>query len=491
MFMLVCMMMMMGVAIDLMHYEVTRTKLQNTLDRAVLAAADLDQSLEAQDVVSDYFARMGLVDYPISVSIEDGLNYRTVSAATEVEISTMFMDLLGIESMVAPAAGTANETIQQVEISLVLDNSGSMASNNRLNLLKDAANTFVESVLEGSSDDVGISISIVPFATQVSAGEDILAYYNVTDEHDYSHCVDFSSSDFESASLSQTQQLQRTGHFDPFTWSNPPGTDDLVCVDDGTRDILPLSESVTDLQAKINSFWADGNTSIDVATKWGLTMLDPGTRPVVSGLISEGKIPARFEGRPFDYDEPETLKVLVVMSDGQNTTQYMLDEDYRDGNSPLYTDRFNGWDTYYRNRSRTSYDYFMYYYDTWWYYPFQSWDRAKRLTWPEVWDKYSLAYFAYYRKREALGGNWESYYYDFYDTVSASSKNTRTSNICAEARENGIMVYTIGMETYGQGDATLLDCASSPSHFYDVDGTEIDEAFSSIARQINQLRLTH
>ena len=45
------------------------------------------------------------------------------------------------------------------------------------------------------------------------------------------------------------------------------------------------------------------------------------------------------------------------------------------------------------------------------------------------------------------------------------------------------------METYGQGDATLLDCASSAAHFYDVDGVEISEAFSSIASTINKLKL--
>ena len=32
-------------------------------------------------------------------------------------------------------------------------------------------------------------------------------------------------------------------------------------------------------------------------------------------------------------------------------------------------------------------------------------------------------------------------------------------------------------------------CATSASHYYDVIGLEINEAFASIARAINQLRL--
>ena len=36
----------------------------------------------------------------------------------------------------------------------------------------------------------------------------------------------------------------------------------------------------------------------------------------------------------------------------------------------------------------------------------------------------------------------------------------------------------------------MQDCASSPSHFFRVEGVELSEAFRAIARQINQLRLT-
>ena len=40
-YLFVMMLMIGGLAVDFMRYEITRTRLQNTLDRAVLAAADL------------------------------------------------------------------------------------------------------------------------------------------------------------------------------------------------------------------------------------------------------------------------------------------------------------------------------------------------------------------------------------------------------------------------------------------------------------------
>ena len=59
-FCFLCMLILAGVALDVMHTEERRTRLQNTLDRAVLAAADLNQTLAPKDVVKDYFTKSGL-----------------------------------------------------------------------------------------------------------------------------------------------------------------------------------------------------------------------------------------------------------------------------------------------------------------------------------------------------------------------------------------------------------------------------------------------
>ena len=44
-FMLILMLLVTGMAVDFMRIESTRTRMQGTLDRAVLAAADLGQTL--------------------------------------------------------------------------------------------------------------------------------------------------------------------------------------------------------------------------------------------------------------------------------------------------------------------------------------------------------------------------------------------------------------------------------------------------------------
>ena len=274
------------------------------------------------------------------------------------------------------------------------------------------------------------------------------------------------------------------------TWSSPPHPDHLTCPTSGNRHITVMSGDADVLKDRIDDMWAAGNTSIDIGVKWGLALLDPSTRPIITDMIASGKVPESFAGRPVDHDETQVLKALVVMSDGENTSQFMLDDDYRSGDSPLFRDKNNGRESYFFDRSNTNNDYYYYRNDQWRSTPYRNWDRAERLSWPEVWASRSLANFAYYSKSAAIGGNWYAYYLDAYDAVSPSTKNTRTSQICHQAKDAGITVYTIGMETYGQGDITLADCASGSAFFFDVQAVEISEAFSAIARDINRLRLT-
>ena len=52
------------------------------------------------------------------------------------------------------------------------------------------------------------------------------------------------------------------------------------------------------------------------------------------------------------------------------------------------------------------------------------------------------------------------------------------------------MIWTIGFETTAHGKDVMRECASSQSHFFEVNGDQIILAFETIARYINQLRLT-
>mgnify|MGYP000058621201 CR=1 FL=1 len=96
-----------GIGIDLMRVERDRAELQYTLDRAVLAAADLDQTLDPADVVADYFEKAGLSEYLGSVVVDQGLSFREVSASAAADVKTQFMHMTGRDTLLAPAASTS------------------------------------------------------------------------------------------------------------------------------------------------------------------------------------------------------------------------------------------------------------------------------------------------------------------------------------------------------------------------------------------------
>ncbi|HSF63486.1 MAG TPA: pilus assembly protein TadG-related protein, partial [Paracoccaceae bacterium] len=142
----VLMAMMGGIAVDMMRHEQTRTALQQTIDRSVLAAAALNQQREPEDVVTDYFAKAGLASYLDDVDVREGLNFRTVQATASANLNPFFMHMMGVDQFEVPAASTAEQRITNVEISMVLDVSGSMQGAKITNL-KTAARNFVTRVL--------------------------------------------------------------------------------------------------------------------------------------------------------------------------------------------------------------------------------------------------------------------------------------------------------------------------------------------------------
>ncbi|MFD0979617.1 TadE/TadG family type IV pilus assembly protein [Tropicimonas aquimaris] len=491
-YIMICMMLAIGMALDTIRFEYNRALLQSTLDRAVLAAADLDQTLVPKEVVEDYFDKAGLGDHLDSVVVTQGINHRSVTANASAEIDTMFMDMVGIKTLTVPGSGTADETLADIEIVLVLDNSGSMGSNSdyRLNLLKPAAEDFIDAVARDADDTDGTTaISIVPFATQVTAGKDLMDTITHTGDHSSSYCVTFDEDDFDSTTMSQTKTYRQTAHFDPSGTSWTASSNDLVCSTWNSRTITPWSTDAEYLKGRIDDMQANGWTSIELGVKWGAALLDPSMQDALTALADKGIADEELRGQPFSYDRDNTMKVMVVMSDGENTNQYDIKDGYRSGNSPLMYDSSSKDYTYHYPERSGSYDYWHEDRDQWYTYPDGS--NAKYMTWPEVWADMTVNNFAQNIKRDAIGGSSSTYYDQIVESYGSTLKNSRTSEICQAAKDAGVTIFTIGMDTYGQGDATLSDCASAETYFYDVQSLDISVAFAAIALQINQLRLTH
>ncbi|WP_394196128.1 pilus assembly protein TadG-related protein [Litoreibacter albidus] len=430
-----------GMAIDFMRHENMRSRLQATLDRAVLAAADLDQTLDPKAVVEDYFAKSGLENYNLTVDVKEGINYRTVTADASSDVDSMFLNMVGIETINAPAGGAAEERINNVEISLVLDISGSMDDNDKLENMQHAANEFVDTLITPDTKDL-VSISVVPYTGQTNAGEKLFDRLNVNQVHNYSYCVEFDETDFETVPLDFAKQYRQAQHYEYSSsyygsWANYR-IQNPWCSNKSTEEIKPFRNSNSDLTSVINSYRPRTATGIHYAMKWAAALLDPSMRTTVTSLIQAGEVDPVFEGRPASYDDEETVKVIVLMTDGMNVDQ----------------DRIATWA--YNSSSEYSH-----------------------------WAKYTLWYYLnnYVRRSDHY-----KYYYEDHDSTDA---DRRLRKVCAASREQGIVIFSIGFEINDNTTASnvMSNCATSDSHYYAVDGIEINAAFGAVARTINQLRL--
>ncbi|MEE9427781.1 MAG: hypothetical protein V3V25_06485, partial [Paracoccaceae bacterium] len=339
------------------------------------------------------------------------------------------------------------------------------------------------------------------YAEQVLVGEEMLQEFNITNEHTDSSCVDFNNSDFQSASMSLTNQLQRAGTLDRRSYHWAPGGHGhnsrfaqewaRTCRTDSYRQIVPFSNSYTSLQTQIGNMQAGGYTSIHLGMKWATTLLDPSFQPALSNLTlgSTPLVNAAFDGRPFNYTRPRTQKVVVLMTDGKNTSLYSLKSGFRSGLSPFFLDDkdYDDDDALSVYRQSTGKYYHVHDGYTHWSNNPRGGSDAVQLTYQEVWENYAVDYWD--DEFHWLPNSWDYTGSSTMDNQLIGSDGD--GGICQAAKDEGIEVFTLGFETSSYSSGVLTHCASSSSHHFDVDGTDISEAFNSIAREIHDLRLTN
>lgn len=510
-FVFVLMLMVGGLSVDLMRYEADRSRIQNTADRAALAAASMRQDLEPEDVVIDYFARAGLSEHLDSTVVDEGLNYRNVRALTTTAVNTFFMPLMGIDELVSTGAGAAEERITNVEIALVLDISGSMQNTpSRIANLKVAADEFVQKILE-DDDDNRISISVVPYNGQVNIGPNLTQVFNITHQHGtpYVYCVDLPPSVYDALVMGSSTPMEQSAWADSYSsastsnsYQSPqaPNTANVWCPAVANNYVRPVTNDITALRNQIASLQAIGATSIDAGLRWGLTLIDPASRGAVSQLVSLGAVPGHFAGRPFDWDDPEVLKVIVLMTDGEHFAEERINTDYKSGLSPIWrSSGDNRYSIYHASWSGSSKYWVPHRNDGYGEWRSSAWNSGSgvyQMTWVEVWQRLRVKYVAWQLYARALGGSssgrtsvYNTWVANFRSLASTSAMDARLNQLCTMAKNENVVIFGIAFESPQHGADVIQACAS-PNRFYDVDGLEISTAFRQIRSQISSLRLT-
>ena len=511
----ILMVMMGGLAVDLMRYENTRTKLQNTLDRGTLAAAALDQALDAQAVVDDYMRKAGLSDQLQSVQVTSAMNERIVHSTGVADTHPMFLHLMGINRLDAVGLSEAEQSISNLEIVLVLDVSGSMTGQKIANL-KIAADQFVDTVMANDPHH-RVSIAIVPYNAQVNIGPKLAAKFNLTNRAGVNNvnCVEIPPSEYATQALSLTNPMPMMAYADIAYGTNRingfvapndatyarPNYNNAFCKPTTVNVVrLPSNDPAT-LKSEIDALQAGGNTSITLGMKWGVAMLDPSMRATYADFIASGDIPASLPARPFDYADTRAMKIVVLMTDGEHVAHNRINDAYKTGASPIWKAPDGNYSIQFttgRPAWAGSNQFYVPHLNVWQAAAYNGGGSAVQQDWKDIWANLKMSYVAWQFYARALGSSNSAPSMTVYtNTVNAMQSiyaqvpdmDASLQTTCDQARANGVTIYGITIEAPVHGNEVITNCAH-PERTFIADRNTLNTVFQTIAINLTNLKLT-
>ena len=348
-------MMIFGTSLEFSLMSNQKNAIQIAADSGTLTAANLkyDYMTEefANDIIRELLVTNGIDPEKLSLStdIELTVNSRSVTTNITYSYTPIFSLLTGNEDVDIGIYSKASQTSRDTEVVFIFDASGSMASYDRMTALKSAAEEALEILLpedEEVSEEEDLAqtrIGMVTYADMVSAGsyfEEVTGIpasrtYTDSDASPTSYvmtdtCVGDRFGDHAFDDTPPNQSVTRTSeqakmfnygsNSDAFVntsyaqWRQRRRNSrwrEYYSYCGHLPDPVALTENKPDLQAHITALTADGGTAGHQGIQWGWYMLSPDWAPILG-----------TDSAPAAYDDPETSKFMVLMTDGSFNSSF-------------------------------------------------------------------------------------------------------------------------------------------------------------------------
>jgi Flp pilus assembly protein TadG len=170
-----------GAAVDFSRGNSLQAALQSAVDSTALyvareAKTDTADQLQAAAAnnFKSVFTRPEAKDPTITASYSSSGGSSVVITAT-TKLDTEFMGIFGYEEMTITATSTVRWGSARLRVALVLDNTGSMASDGKMTALKKATRNLLSDLKGAAASNGDVYVSIVPFAKDIAVNP---AHYN-------------------------------------------------------------------------------------------------------------------------------------------------------------------------------------------------------------------------------------------------------------------------------------------------------------------------
>jgi len=354
-----------GAAVDITRALQVKARLNSALDAAGLAAGKKIDASDAAIIATanayfqaNYPADALGVPGALSVNITNDKIQLSVTANVE----TTIMKIMGFNDIDVSSTNEISREVTGLEIALALDNTGSMAGTKLANL-KTASHELIDILFGAENFPLYLKASLVPFAAGVNVGPDfnpdwldttgassihsenfttgtnLWTLYNNITNRDWNGCVverpggldeldtppaagnpdtlfvpwfapdepNGSSPTYPNSYLSDgvsgsaTVRQMSTVKYPGSSVSVTSRGPDYNCRN--TQPITPLTNNRLLLESRIDEMQASYITHIPIGLAWGWRTLSPGA-PYTEGSL---------------YTDEDTIKALVLMTDGENT----------------------------------------------------------------------------------------------------------------------------------------------------------------------------
>ncbi|WJR81244.1 TadE/TadG family type IV pilus assembly protein [Bradyrhizobium sp. NP1] len=309
-----------GAAIDYSRANAARSSMQAALDStALMLSRDLTQGVitaaqinaKAQAYFNALYTNKDAKGITVSVTYtpQSTGTPATIQVNGSGSIASQFMQMAGYPNINFGTKATTTWGASKLRVALVLDNTGSMASYNKIGALKTAATNLVTQLSGLAQQNGDVYISVVPFEVDVNIGtSNASATWLRWDLFDPTgHC--------KNSSYSWMSKATCTGH--GYSWSAGSNTSHSLwngCVTDRDQSydidatapsstvkatqfiadqegscpaaqLLPLTYNWSNVNSTINAMSPGGGTNQTVGLQWGwlsLMQQDPLNAPTES-----------------------------------------------------------------------------------------------------------------------------------------------------------------------------------------------------------------
>lgn len=176
-----------GVGVDMGRSYMVRHRLTQALDAAALAGGRaLGSDTMNADIQKYFYANLGVgapgtlggtgfmgASFSAPSVSTSGTSSVTVSASATIP-TTLLNVLSGVctscSEITVNSTSTITRAARGMELALVLDNTGSMASNGKMQALKDSANSLLTQLYGSADTQPNLYVGVVPFVAQVNIG---------------------------------------------------------------------------------------------------------------------------------------------------------------------------------------------------------------------------------------------------------------------------------------------------------------------------------